>query len=266
MKTHCVLFWLRLVALTLGLAIGTAFAKERIPPAPKAYFNDYAAVVSPAVSSELNAQLEANERTTSNQLLVAIYPRMESDSSVQDYTVRIAESWRVGQAGKDNGAGLFVFLEQREIFLQVGYGLEPVLTDATAKQIVENELIPYFRQNKIDEGMRASVVAMIAATKGEYKGTGRIHAENGGAGGKNVNWLFIFIGAGVFLIPTIIAFMREIRRPGSGDVIIGGPRVGPRRSSPWISSGGSSGGRFGGGGGFSGGGGRFGGGGAGGRW
>src|ERR1017187_8551825 len=100
---------LSLVLLGSGL-IG-ARAAEVIPLAPNAYFNDYAGVVRPATAGGLNAGLEQFERDTSNQILVAVYPRMQSDSSIEDYTVRVAQSWRAGQKARSNGAVLFVFTQ-----------------------------------------------------------------------------------------------------------------------------------------------------------
>ena len=71
-------------------------AAEVIPPSPAKYFNDYAGVVSPDVAQRLNQTLEEFERSTSSQILVVVYPKMQSDSSIEDYTVRVAESWKVG--------------------------------------------------------------------------------------------------------------------------------------------------------------------------
>src|SRR5262245_15820656 len=115
---------------------------EIMPPKPDRYFNDYALVVSRATAEELNRKLEDFERRTSSQMLAAILPKRETDSSIEDYTVRIAQSWKVGQKGKDNGAVLFVFINDRKMFIQTGYGLEGALPDATAKMIIENEIKP----------------------------------------------------------------------------------------------------------------------------
>ncbi len=97
-------------------------AAEVIPPAPEHYFNDYAHATSPATAERLNRELEDFEKQTSSQLLVAVYPKMQSDSSIEDYTIRVARAWKVGQAGKNNGAILFVFVQDHKMFIQVGYG------------------------------------------------------------------------------------------------------------------------------------------------
>ena len=249
---------LRSLVLLVALALsGTLGAAERIPPAPAQYFNDYAGVVSPAVVRALNGKLEQFERDSSNQLLVAIYPRMESDSSVEDYTVRVAQSWQVGQKKRDNGAVLFVFMQEHQAYIQVGYGLEAVLPDATAKRIIENEIIPRFRQKDVDGGMNAAVAAMIAATKGEYKGNGRTQ-DASQPHLLSAQWGFVALF--IFLILLSSFARRRNRRT----FVLGGSRGGWWVPPP---GGGSSGGwSSGGGGGFSGGGGSFGGGGAGGKW
>lgn len=248
------------IACLLGSAMGARLsAAERIPPAPNRYFNDYAKVVSPALVEELNTQLDQFERTSSTQLLVAIFPKMESDSAVEDYTVRVAESWRVGQKAKSNGAVLFAFMQEHQVYLQVGYGLEAVLPDATAKRIIETEIVPRFRQGDVDGGMRAAVGAMMAAAKGEYQGTGR--TQHDGAQPTSSRG-FGFFG----LIVLVMLFSAIARRRTRRNYVFGGPQAGWWLGGPRGGSGGgwSSGG--GGGGGFSGGGGSFGGGGAGGKW
>jgi uncharacterized protein len=94
------------LVLLLGFRL---FAQEVIPPAPTAYFNDYAHAVSAGTAAQLNQTLEDFERQSSEQILVAIYPTMQSDSSIEDYTVRVARSWQVGLKDKNNGAVLFRF-------------------------------------------------------------------------------------------------------------------------------------------------------------
>lgn len=238
------------------------FGAEVIPPAPEHYFNDYAHVASPATASRLNQTLENFEKETSNQILVAIYPKMQSDSSIEDYTVRVARAWKVGQKVKNNGAVLFVFVQDHKLFIQVGYGLEGVLPDALTKQIIDNEITPRFKQGDFDGGLTSGVTAMMAATKGEYKGTGRTVGESRHGKGSFLEryWFVILVVVLIFIFSS-----SRGRRPGfwSGWVLGSGGFGG------WNGGGGGggwSGGNGGGGGGFSGGGGSFGGGGAGGSW
>lgn len=244
----------------------TGLAAEVIPPAPAHYFNDYANVVSTATAQRLNKTLEDFERATSSQILVVVFPKMQSDSSIEDYTVRMAQSWKVGQKGKDNGAVLFVFIQDRKMFLQVGYGLEGALPDALCKRIIEDEIKPHFKAGDFDGGLSAGVKAILAATKGEYKGTGRTVAENK----SQFDWVLVLFWVWVFVF-LIVFFRSVLQRMGSVQYTGSG---GKRRfygsyGGSWSSGGFGSGGGFsfgGGGGGFSGGGGSFGGGGAGGSW
>ena len=101
-------------AVALLTAALTGRAAEVIPPKPDRYFNDYAGVVSPAVADRLNLQLAQFERDTSNQVLVVVYPKMQSDSSIEDYTRRVAQAWGVGQKDRRNGVVLFVRRKMRK--------------------------------------------------------------------------------------------------------------------------------------------------------
>jgi uncharacterized protein len=253
-----------LLAIFCGLFCLTAFAAEVIPPAPAKYFNDYAGVVSTATGAQLNQRLEQFERDASSQIVVAIFPKMQSDSSIEDYTVRVAQSWKVGQKDKNNGAVLFVFTQDHKMFLQVGYGLEGALPDALCKRIIADEITPSFKAGNFDAGLTAGVNAILAATKGEYKGTGRTQAQSliltgnpSHNSSQNDSLAPFIIFAVIFLL---FVFFGVFGRRG-GFVYTG---FGSSSGSSWSSGGFSSGG--GGGGGFSGGGGSFGGGGAGGSW
>ena len=206
------------VFLALLSAISTlpALGAEVIPPAPKQYFNDYADITSGNTASDLNQQLEDFERKTSSQIVVAIYPKMQSDSSIEDYTVRVAHTWGVGQKGKDNGAVLFVFVNDRKMFLQVGYGLEGALPDALAKRIIENELKPYFKKGDYDGGLRAGVTAILQAVHGEYKGTGHTVAERARPNETTSGWLI-----GLIVAFIIIFFLGRILSYSAGGTVYG---------------------------------------------
>ena len=228
-----------------------AWGAEVIPPAPPNYFNDYAHVVPAPTAGQLNAKLEDFERTTGNQVVVAIYQKMDSDSSIDDYTVRVARAWKAGQKIKNNGVVLFVFIQNRQMFIQVGYGLEGALPDALCKQITEYEIKPHFKTGDYAGGLAAGIDAILAATKGEYKGTGATVGDANSHHSQGIpTWIIVLV---------IIAFilLRLMSSTGRRGWMFSGVGWG----------GGSGGGGFSsGGGGFSGGGGSFGGGGAGSSW
>jgi len=260
----------RFFAILILLAGFRLCAQEVIPPAPAAYFNDYASAVSAGTAMQLNTTLESFERQTSEQIVVAVYPKMQSDSDVADYTVRVARAWQVGLKDKNNGAVLFVFVQDHKLFIQVGYGLEGVLPDALCKRIIDEQITPRFKAGDFDGGLTAGVQSILAATKGEYKGNGatvadtHYHTLNNNFAGA--------IPVVLFAIVFILIIVSNIARMGRGMIYTGS---GWNRGSNWSGGGFSSGGGFGGfsgggggggGGGFSGGGGSFGGGGAGGSW
>jgi len=240
-----------------GLTTAVGLRAETLPPKPPHYFNDYAQLVSPQKANALDRRLEEFERQSSNQLVVAIFPRMDSASSVEDYSVRIAQSWGVGQKGRNNGAVLFCFMAEHKLYIQVGYGLEGALPDAICHAIVENELKPRFRAGDFAGGLDAATAALIAATKGEYRGTGSTRGDAAVKG----NGGLVF---GMFIVVAILFSLFKRRRQNT---VYG--RGGSVLNNTGFWGGGGSGGGWsggGGGGGFSGGGGSFGGGGSGGSW
>jgi len=260
----------RIILAVLLFCGGGALAAEVIPPRPAHHFNDYANVVPDATASQLDRKLADFERQTSNQILVAVYPKMQSDSSIEDYTIRVAQKWGVGQKQHNNGVVLFVFVQDRKMYISVGYGLEGALPDALAKQIIEREIKPRFRENDYAGGLTAGVNAIMAATKGEYKGTGSAARPSGDTGGACIGLAFAGF---IFFLIFFGAWMQ--RRRGIGYSGRGRSSVWPfllgASMGNWGSggggwSGGGGGGGSWGGGGFSAGGGSFGGGGAGGSW
>lgn len=250
---HCLIVGLCLV-LTLQ-----CFAAEVIPPKPAGYFNDYAGVVSKEAASRFNEQLAQFERETSDQVVVAVFPKMQSESDIADYTQRVAQAWGVGQKDRRNGAVLFVFIEDRKMFIQAGYGLEGALPDATAFDITERHIKPLFRAGNYEAGLATGIDLMCKAVRGEYKGSGKTVAERQSGGGFSGILPFI-----IFII-VLIVISRVFRKLGGyGYSSRGGGPVFIPSGGGWSSgSGGGGGGGFSG---FSGGGGSFGGGGAGSSW
>lgn len=248
-----------LPAILLAAWCCAVHAAEILPPKPAQWFNDYARVVSPATAAQLNQKLQDFERDTSSEVVVAVFPKMESGSSLEDYCFRVFQAWKVGQKNKNNGVVLFVFAQDHKMRIEVGYGLEGALPDATCKRIIEEEMAPRFRNNDFDGGLSAGVTAILKATKGEYKAGGR-------AGGHVGAWpIFVIFGL-FFFVPIFLSW--KVRRAGGRwhGITVSGSGW----SSGWGSGGGGwsggGGGWGGGGGGFSGGGGCSGGGGASGSW
>ena len=244
-----------MIAILFAISVHAA---EVIPPKPAGYFNDYAGVVSKEAASRFNEQLAQFERDTSNQVVVAVFPKMQSDSDIADYTQRVAQAWGVGQKERRNGVVLFVFIGDRKMFIQVGYGLEGALPDATAFDITERHIKPLFRAGNYEAGLATGIDLIFKAIRGEYKGSGKTVAERGVVG--VVSNILPFI---VFII-VLMLLSRLTRKMGGYGYSSGrgGPIFIPSGGG-WSSGGGGGGGGFSG---FGGGGGSFGGGGAGSSW
>jgi uncharacterized protein len=155
----------------LHIAARPTLSGETIPPVPRDHFNDYANVVSDSVERALNDRLAAFERDTSNQVVVAVFPRMDSSAPVRDYTLRVAQAWGVGREDRDNGVVLFAFMQERQLYLQVGIGLEQRIPDSRAQRIIEQDIVPRFRARDIDGGLRSGVDAILSAIRAERTAT-----------------------------------------------------------------------------------------------
>jgi uncharacterized protein len=264
-----------LVVALMGAAFAAALRADRydalIPEKPQRYVTDRASILRPGQAEELNAKLEQFEKDTSDQILVWIDNKVPEGFTLEDFTVRAGQKWGAGQKKEDNGAILFVFPEDRKVRIEVGYGLEGVIPDVTAKRIIDNEILPRFRGGDIPGGVEAGANALMAAARGEYKGSGTTVDERRRRNQPNISgclpWIFIFA---IFVLPWLLR-RRTFRTHGSrgwwsGPWWWGGGGGGG--GGGWSGGGFGGGGGWGGGGGggFSGGGGSFGGGGASGSW
>ena len=228
----------RLTTLILGLLLLSASGLQAldVPPAT-GYVNDRAGILSPATKQQLEQGLSEFERSDSTQLVVLTIPSLEGEV-LEEYSLKVAESWGIGQRGKDNGALLLIARDERKIRIEVGYGLEGQLTDLLTGRIIDQEITPRFRSGDYDGGVMAGVSAMVQAVRGAYQGEPTKKRSSGG-----------FLTLLLFLAPWLL--------------LSGLGRGSRRRSGIWFGGGG---GFSGGGGGFSGGGGGFGGGGSSGGW
>jgi len=251
-----------LLALVAGWAVETAAAAQgrpEIPPAPARWVTDQAGVLSRAAATAVDRKLEEFERQQGTQILVYIARRLPEGEVLEDWTQRVAEAWRVGRAGKDDGAVLFVFVDDRALRLEVGYGLEGALTDLESKAILDEVLIPHLRAGDWDGGIAAAADAIVEAVRGEFR------PDRDASGRRRGRPAPIPFGLILFMVILFVVLMSIAARRG-------GRRGGGFRGGGFggFGGGGFGGGGFGGGGfgggGFSGGGGSFGGGGASGRW
>jgi uncharacterized protein len=248
-------------AVLLGLAAGATRAQPAIPPRPDRLVNDYAGLLAPAEREALERKLVAYDDSTSTQITVVIFPSLEG-ADAGAFATELGQAWGVGQAGFDNGVVVLVGVEDRQVFIATGYGIEGAVPDALAGRIVRNVIVPAFRAGQFYAGLDAATTALMQAASGEFTAADRAARDGGGGGG-----MLVFL---ILLVVVIVALSLAGRHADDEP-----PRGGRRRRGPggpgivilpggWSGGGGGwSGGGFGGGfGGFGGGG--FGGGGAGG--
>ncbi len=154
------------MTLVLSFLITVSAHALDIPSRPDGYVTDRAGILSPQAKQELEQNLQQYEQQTSNQIIVATFPSLESES-LEDFSIRLAESWKVGQKGHDNGILFLIFPNDHKMRIEVGYGLEGVLPDALAGAIIQQVVAPLFRENKFDEGILQGVGAITQTLKGE---------------------------------------------------------------------------------------------------
>ena len=138
-------------------------------PVLKGRINDYAHLLSPATISQLESALRYFEQQESTQIVVLTVPTLEGDS-IEDFSMRVAEGWKIGQKKIDNGAILLIAKQEKKVRIEVGYGLEGKLTDLVSGRIIHDIIVPWFKQGDFDQGILNGVTAMMAVVKGEFSG------------------------------------------------------------------------------------------------
>ncbi|MGZ3534227.1 MAG: TPM domain-containing protein, partial [Thermodesulfobacteriota bacterium] len=271
-------------------------------PRLQGYVNDYAGMISPSAKSKIEQGLKAFEQSDSTQLVILTIPSLEGEN-IEEFSIKVAEAWKIGQQQKDNGILLIVSKQERKIRIEVGRGLEGRLTDLMAGRIIDQVITPRFKQGDFDAGFIAGASALISATRGEFKAEqrpiqrkqkgfppfltfllflgvfvlilGSLSRIVGGiAGGAGLPGLVHLTVAPIGILPIVLLALVGF---GAGFFLPGLFSMGGRRDGssghrgggffyPWAGGHYIGGGGFGGGGGFSGGGGSFGGGGASGGW
>jgi uncharacterized protein len=248
------------LAGVLLLVVGAA--AEPTLPSLSGRVVDGARVLSSATAAQLTEILAAHERETSNQVVVATLPSLQG-YEIEDFSVRLFRAWRLGAQDRNNGVLLLVAPNERRVRIEVGYGLEGALPDATAHAIITTEILPRFRAGDIEDGVVRGTRAILGAIVGTYK------PRSGQAFDPQYDKLLVLL-FGAFLMTLLYNIYYYYRYPTGRSRRYGGPwDSGWNSGGHWPGSGSGRGGGFGGGsssGGFSGGGGSSGGGGASGRW
>ncbi len=251
---------LNVLHLLVMLSVVSLYAQQE-PPMLRQRVTDFTNSLTYNEWRSLESRLQRFEDSTSTQIVILLVKSLDG-ASIEDYSMRVFEANKFGQKEKDNGVLVVVSKEEHKIRIDVGYGLEGVLTDALNAQIIDREIKPYFKANNFFGGLSSGVSAIMAASVGQYKAD----AKGRNAPLITVILVLFFIGfLAAFVFPLFATKRRYVIRSGNW-MYHSGWGWGGGGLGGFGGGGGFSGGSFGGGGGFSGGGGMAGGGGATGNW
>ena len=148
-----------LIAALLSIALIATVVGAQAFPDHVGFVNDFAGLLSAEAQAQLENDLINFEQETSAEIAVATIETLEGDT-VEDYAVRLFEAWGIGKKDKDNGVLFLVAKEERRVRIEVGYGLEPVITDGRAGRILDEEVLPEFRDGNYEQGILNGVKAI----------------------------------------------------------------------------------------------------------
>lgn len=199
--------------LILLLFFSLAGALE--PPNLEGRITDKAGLLSSQEIQSLENIIKNYEKGTSNQIAICIIKSLEGDP-LEDFSIRLAEKWKIGQKGKDNGVIILIVKDDKKIRIEVGYGLEGILPDGLCGDIIRNEIAPNFKAGKYFEGLKSGLLAVIKATKGEYKYEEPQDKKYDSSKGRSSTEKEdeVFIGGlfnGIFFIPLLLC-LKKIKK------------------------------------------------------
>jgi uncharacterized protein len=160
------------IFLLVLIAQGVSLAAE--VPALKGRVSDYAGLLSPAAVQEVDGLLAGLEQSDSTQVVVLTVATLDGEP-MESFGIKVAEAWKIGQKGLDNGAILLIAKQERKIRIEVGRGLEGKLTDLLAGRIIRDEIAPYLKQGDFDNGVKAGVASIAKVVRGEYQAKDKSH-------------------------------------------------------------------------------------------
>jgi len=253
------------LALVTVLFALPALAAPTFPPLTGRVVDD-AQILSPDAERDLTTKLENLETTTGRQLVVATVPSLQG-YPIEDYGYQLGRTWGIGEKGKNTGAILLVAPNERKVRIEVGYGLEPVLTDALSSVIIQSAILPKFRDGDMQGGIVAGTDAILEQLSlPEDQAKARVVQASQPEQHRSANAFIPAILVVMFIIFVLGGMLQGRRRRGGLGSALPWIILGALNDSSRGGGGGWSGGGDSGGGGFSGGGGSFGGGGSSGSW
>lgn len=209
---------MRKIVITFAVLISTALFSSAftVPDKPTGYVNDYANILSTNAKQSFENELKSFTASTSNEIAVVTIPDLGGDT-VENYASKLFESWKIGNAKNDNGILLLIARDDHKLRIEVGYGLEGALPDILAKDIIDNQITPSFKQGNYDNGVALGIRAIEEATKGEYK------VSNNAQGNANdirlFKFGFYFLMFGFVLLQIIASILARSKSWWAGGVV-----------------------------------------------
>lgn len=150
------LFQSTFLAVCLTLCGATVFAFD-IPTSPIGHVNDYASLLEPEVVSSLESELRAFQASTTHEIVVVTVPGFDGKDTIEDFSVKLFEKWGIGKKGVDNGLLFILARDERKAKIEVGYGLEGVITDTDAANVLKHVVLPAFKEGSYEKGIVSGV-------------------------------------------------------------------------------------------------------------
>jgi uncharacterized protein len=156
-----------LSALLVSIAVPLFACAYTSPGTPTGYVNDLAGVLSVSTKDSLEQELKAYDEKTTNQITVVTVQTIGNDY-IENYAVKLFEEWKIGTKAHDNGVLILIAVQDRKMRIEVGYGLEGVITDTVADRIIRDQMVPQLRQNNYDAAVQGAVHTVMSAAANEY--------------------------------------------------------------------------------------------------
>ncbi|MFA6194262.1 MAG: TPM domain-containing protein [Patescibacteria group bacterium] len=212
---------LTIFSLALFLAAGFSARAYYNPGKPVSFVNDYAGVLKTEEVTALNNKLSQFNATTSNEIAVVVIKSLQGDT-IENFAVKLFADWGIGKEKKDNGVLLLIAIDDRQMRIETGYGLEGALPDATTFQIISKTLKPAFQNNDYYGGIDQAADDIIAATKGEYSAAAAAPSSIPGFA-KNLSFdtIFFIIIAIFYLLSALWRFLAKSKSWWQGGALGG---------------------------------------------
>jgi len=196
--------------IVLAMSLFSALSAHALDvPRLTGYVNDYAGMLSPQTKATLEQELRAFEQSDSTQIVIVTIPSLQGEV-LEQFSLKVAEAWKIGQKGKDNGIIFLVSKEDRKLRVEVGRGLEGKLTDLMAGRIIDLVVKPRFKRGDFDGGFIMGAHALIDATRGEFKGDQQTGSRQRAKSSQGISRLFtfvIFFGIALLMLGSVSKYL-----------------------------------------------------------